>query len=307
MKLQNRLKKILKKLKIIVPYKKSLYKINIVDGIFIFHQIIWLLVRRGLRLLKRVFSRSLNIVVVVICGILFSLLVIPLGISIDKYNTWYDGLWDLRTFILTSVLIVFVNNNISEEKGRNEALQKQYFTYHSFMFDTEKYIEDLLDAAGCSYQVSSIFLTENKLELFKRELAVLPCSEFALNRHSFNHIEINLVSLNKKQINYLSNLLNYINVTDKLVFNKNSCRQWILEAINTIENENLKIKNYENHYEPDDIKNFINKCLVDYIYIIAELRRPWRWDHHRNMKIREKLLYKGKIVKGIDGSNSYWF
>lgn len=261
--------------------------------------------KKRITILKKSVFKSLNVVVVIICGIMFSSLIIPLGLSIDKYKTWYDGLWDLRTFILTSILIVFVNTNISEEKARNEALQKQYFTYHSFMFDTEKYIEDLLDAVGCSCHVSSIFLTENKLELFQRELAELPCSEFALN--NYNHIGINLVSLNKKQLNYLLNLQNYVNTTDKLEFNKDSFRKWILKAINTIENENLKIRNNESHYQPDDIKKFINESLIDYIYIIADLRRPWRWDHRRNMKIREKLFYKGKLVKGIYDSNSYWF
>lgn len=292
-----------KKLKIIVRYEKVFYRINIVDGIAILWQLVFLLVIRGSRLLKRVLLRSLNIIAVIICGILFGVLIIPLGISMEKYNTWCDGVWDLRTFILTSILIVFVNDNFSEERSRNQVLQKQYITYQFFMFDTEAYIKDLLDVFGYVCGNSSIFLTNDKRELFERELTELFCLDFVVDYD----IKEKLVCINKKQINSLSNLLGYANTTDKLECDKESLRKDILYAINEIESQNLKILNHENYYGFNNVKKFIHDSLQYHNYIIGRLRVPWRWDHDRDMNIRKRLYYKGELVKDVGSPNDYWF
>ena len=144
---------IISKVKIFVIYKKSIYKINISDGIFIIRQTLWLLRRRVLRFIKRVLLRSTNIIIVLLCAVLFSLLIVPIGLHLEKYNNWYETFWDLRIFFLTSVLIVFVTTNMNEEKKRREGLGNQYFTYSSFMSVSESYIKDLLTLINMAYQI----------------------------------------------------------------------------------------------------------------------------------------------------------
>lgn len=117
---------------IFVRYKKSIYKINIKDGIFIIRNQVWLFTRRVLRLLKRILLRSSDIFIILLCVTAFSTLIVPMGIFIEKYNNWYDVFWDMRTFFLTSIIIAFVLTNLNEEKSRRINLYKQFYMYSAY-------------------------------------------------------------------------------------------------------------------------------------------------------------------------------
>ncbi len=290
---------------ILVRYKKSWYKINLRDGIFIWKQTAWLLIRRLLRFGKRIRNRSLNIVIVLICAILFSTLIIPIGINIEKYETWYDGLWDLRTFFLTSILIVFVNTNVAEERRRNEGLHKLFSTYSSFMFDSEYYIRDLLETVGLSYR-DKIFLTQDSLYNFEEYLEEIIHYVTSFNTMDKNDIKTYMIHLHQKQLIEFKNVLHDINTIEPAEIRKDRVREWASRAVAKVESEIIKIQFSSKEYTPLEVINYIRENLINFEYSIAELRRPWRWDHERNMNIRYRLIYSGKIVSSFD-TNEYWF
>ncbi|SFD02125.1 hypothetical protein SAMN05443252_1144 [Bacillus sp. OV322] len=309
MKIINNIKEKILNTKIPVKYKQSIYKVKIPEAIYIYRQLSWLFSRRALRSIKRIVIRFKDITIVVICAFLFSSVIIPTGIALKKYTFWYEALWDMRTFFLTSILIVFVNTNISEERRRKEGLQKQFNYYLSYMFDAEQYLTKLVSLVGISSYDHKIFLTEELLNNFEKVISENPdVPEFTIPREEFikyKNLHVYLIALNKRHVSTLRDLLHSIDSSDSIqINNKESVRPWIKTGIDTIEDEILLINSLGENYKPKDISNFVLNSLTYNIYIIAELRRPWRWDYERNVQIRNKLL-NSEHVKGFN-SVEYW-
>lgn len=152
-----------------VKYQNAIYKINVKDGLFIISQQLWLFFRRFLRLSKRIVYRSTDTFIVIITAILFSSIIIPIGLFINEYEKWYDAIWDMRTFILTSVFVVLVSSNINAERERRQSLYKQFDNYSAIITSTEFYISDLFSIMGLGYE-RNIFLTDNHIDDFKDTL-----------------------------------------------------------------------------------------------------------------------------------------
>lgn len=87
------------------------------------------MLKRILRFGKRIIWYMKDIIPIIMCGIIFELIVIPIGLFLNKYKSWIDGIWDLRTFLLTSVLIAIVLKIYSSESERHKSLTKQYEIY----------------------------------------------------------------------------------------------------------------------------------------------------------------------------------
>ncbi|MBS4212854.1 hypothetical protein [Neobacillus rhizophilus] len=294
-----------------VRYKKSTYQINLRDGLYILGQMLWLLSRRILRGLNRVLFRSRNLIIVSVCAVIFSLVIIPIGLMMEKYKTWYDALWDLRTFFFTSIFIVFVTTNVNEEKRRREGLRKQFEIYSGYSFYAEWYLNRLVQLVGIPSS-EKIFLTDRDLKNFQKAVSEIhQASEFAfsgLDNKRYKSLHVYLIAIHKKQLSHLSDVLYFINSanSDSLEMHRDQARRWILSGIDIIEEEILLIENLHDNYTPQDLIRFVQNSLTHNLYIIAELRRPWRWDHQRNMEIRKKLTSNGQHIKGMYDTNQYW-
>lgn len=288
-----------------VRYKGCTYKINIKDGKFILSQQLWLITRRFLRFFKRIALRSTNTIIVIICAILFAFIIIPIGLFLDEYDNWYDAIWDMRTFLLTSVFVVLISTNINAEKERRRTLNTQFETYTMFVFRTESYIEDLLLLTGSEF-AKDIFLTERHFDDFNVDLASLKQKEY-LSQTKFEKKEIiELISLHQKYLMSVNNTLDFIYYFDNLELHKDTMRQSIEDGLSTIEKEMLILKHASESYTYGELIEYVTNSLNYQSSIIAELRRPWRWDHNRNMEIRNRLFTKGKPVTDIFDSNEYW-
>ncbi|MFC4801323.1 hypothetical protein ACFPA1_18505 [Neobacillus sp. GCM10023253] len=294
-----------------VRYKKSTYRINLRDGLYIWGQMLWLLSRRILRGLKRVLLRSRNLIIVFVCAVIFSLVIIPIGLMMEKYQTWYDALWDLRTFFFTSIFIVFVTTNVNEEKRRREGLRKQFEIYSGYSFYAEWYLNRLVQLVGIPHS-EKIFLTDSDRENFQKAVSEIhQAAEFAfdgLDNKRYKNLYVYLISLHKKQLSHLRDVFYFINSadSDSLETHRDQARRWILSGIDMIEEEILLIENLHDNYTPQDLIHFVQNSLTYNLYIIAELRRPWRWDHQRNMEIRKRLTTNGQHIKGMFDYNQYW-
>lgn len=308
LKITDTIKRKINDLKIPVRYKKSFYDINVIDGTYILGQLSWLFTRRVLRCLKRITHRSKEIIIVIICAIIFYLLMFRIGLILEKYSTWYEALWDLRTFFLTSIFIVIVNTNVNEENKRRDRLKKQFRTYKSYVFDSESYLKNLINLIGIPYS-KDIFLTDKHLEEFQKELAengqIETFTFTEIERKKYKNVYMYLISVNKKQILNLRNFLQFVEL-DISDIKKDKIYDWIVTGINQIEDEILIIENIAESYTPNELADFIKSSLTYNQYIIAELRRPWRWDHQRNMEIRQRIILKGNHIGKSFDSNEYW-
>src|SRR5699024_2248308 len=222
-----------------------------------------------------------------------------------------DVLWDMRLFLLTSFFIVLANLNINEEKKRREGLQSLFNTYTSFMYDTEDYIKEILKLINLFYQ-ENIYLTEESYEKFEKLLINSPPID---NSVYFYNIDYNkyktpylyMIFLHKRHIDSLRYVLTFLSYTKDNEINIEETARWVSQLIRVIEEEILLIENLNEDYAPKDLHEFITETLLmQNLQVIANLRRPWRWDHERNMKIRLKLKHNGEHFKGIFDTNEYW-
>ena len=136
-------------------------------------QLIWqrvlLVIRRIFRLCKRIMVHLKTYIPILICIVFFELAVIPIGISLKKYNSWIDGFWDLRLFMLTSILISMVVGVFSSEMKRHKELLDQYSTYESFKFASQNFILSLGCIADFKVEID-LFLSEEKFDDFYSQL-----------------------------------------------------------------------------------------------------------------------------------------
>ena len=116
------------------PLSKNSIELNVLR--------VYLMLKRILRFGKRIIWYMKDIIPIIMCGIIFELIVIPIGLFLNKYKSWIDGIWDLRTFLLTSVLIAIVLKIYSSESERHKSLTKQYEVYESFKYASQRF--------GCS-------------------------------------------------------------------------------------------------------------------------------------------------------------
>ncbi|MBU8919017.1 hypothetical protein BGM25_23510 [Bacillus sp. FJAT-29953] len=264
-----------------VRYKKSTYQINLRDGLYILGQMLWLLSRRILRGLNRVLFRSRNLIIISVCAVIFSLVIIPIGLMMEKYKTWYDALWDLRTFFFTSIFIVFVTTNVNEEKRRREGLRKQFEIYSGYSFYAKWYLNRLVQLVGIPSS-EKIFLTDQDVENFEKLVTeshqTAGFTFSSLDNKRYKNLYVFLIAIHKKQLSHLSDVLYFINSanSDSLEMHRDQARRWILSGIDIIEEEILLIENLHDNYTPQDLIYFVQNSLTHNLYIIAELRRPWR-------------------------------
>lgn len=294
-------------MKLLIRYKGCTYSVNFKDGMFIFKQQFFLGLRRLLRFIKRVVLRSTNLGIVLLCAILFGAVIIPVGITIEKYNYWYEGLWDMRTFLLTSVLIVFVNTNLIEEKNRRDALHNQYYTYMTFMHESERYINELLSVINLPF-TSCIFRSIEDYNDFSELLNNSDISKTIVsNDKRYKDPYIHMISVHQRHLHELRSVLSFINSSNNLEMHKREILEWLKDMIMLSEEEILILENKTLNYTSKELAEYLLLSSTNYIYIIAELRRPWRWDHEKNMRIRKVLYYHGKVIGENTDLNGYWF
>jgi len=127
-----------------IIYKRTKYTLPFKDAVFIIRQIICLFIRRCLRATKRILIHLKKSFPILVFVVLFEILIIPIGIYIKKYSSWIDGIWDLRLFFLTTILITIVGGIINKENSRHLKLIKQRSAYENFKYESDRYITSLV-------------------------------------------------------------------------------------------------------------------------------------------------------------------
>ena len=106
---------------------------------------------------------------IILCVTLFEVIIIPIGIQLEKYESWIDGFWDLRNFMLTSLMIATVIGIIDSESKRHKVLLKQYETYERFKYNSEQFVCSLCEVANFQSDMN-IFLSEKNFDMFYQKL-----------------------------------------------------------------------------------------------------------------------------------------
>lgn len=256
-------------------------------------------IKRTLRFGKRLLLHLRKYIPILTCVILFECLIVPLGIKLNKYESWIDGLWDLRVFMLTSIIISVFTRILNEELKRQKELKKQYEVYESFKYDSEKFIELLCDIIGMNVE-ENVFQTESGFIVFCKQLnCYLPLENQQIRKPIIKNCDLLYSTGNLKRLVVLTIAIKqYIHkltrINETIVQHEfegtiEHCIEQIDYIYNEVLAEMLLIEEKKDNYSDVQLLRFIDvisRCIYP---AIADIRRPWRWDIKINIKMRDIL------------------
>ena len=265
-----------------------------------------LLIIRFLRFCKRIFVYLKRYIPIFFCIILFESIIIPIGIHLGKYETWVDGIWDLRSFFFTAILISVVSGILQEETKRHKELKKQFQAYKLFVFESEQFIDRLCLLLGIEYD-GSRFLYEKQYREFLT--CVYDHIHDCAQQSSRNIVDLPVVqnphfiysTPQVKPKTYIKIIFDrYLRAID--ILNQNILQSSFIGTIDhavsqldsiyeDIQKELIQIESDSDNYTESQLLRF-TECICRCIYpAIADIRRPWRWDIEINSAM-DKLLKK---------------
>ncbi|MFR4515929.1 MAG: hypothetical protein ACLUAP_04265 [Mediterraneibacter faecis] len=252
-------------------------------------------VRRTLRFGKRLVVYLKKYIPIILCVTLFEVIIIPIGIQLEKYESWIDGFWDLRNFMLTSLMIATVIGIIDSESKRHKVLLKQYETYERLKYKSEQFVCSLCEVANFQSDMN-IFLSEKNFDMFYQKLIEymeqdLPkiqqkvISDIFLN-YSTKELSRELaIKMYFEQYSRALNNVNYALLTNEFIGPIEHAIEQIDSIHNELQMERLLIEEQKSCYTDIQLLKFVDGISRVIYPAIADLRHPWRWDIGKNNKI----------------------
>lgn len=256
----------------------------------------FLRIRRFLRFCKRIVMYLKKYIPIIICVAIFEAIVIPIGIHLEKYQSWVDGFWDLRNFMLTSIMIAIIVGISSSENKRHKELLRQYEVYENFKYASEQFVSGLCGVANIQTN-QNIFLSKNNFDIFYKKLICdiergLPAiqnstivDEFLL----YSTKELPRVVAIKIYFEQYFRALDNVNsalLTNQIVGPVEHAIEQINYIYNELQAERLLIEEQANFYTDIQLLKFLDAVSRSIYPAVADLRHPWRWDIKRNEKMR---------------------
>ena len=277
-------------------YKDSLYRV----GFFTFFKIqiykLILLLKRIKRFCKRILSYNLQLLIISLILSFLSVIFIVLGLKLQRYSSWLEGLWDFKDIFLTSIIITLIINTINKETTRHTNLLEQLSHYEDLFFISEKYIKSILEIISITYD-NHIFTTDEIHENFKNNIID---GDILKNNKLLDNLNIDI----RKYFEFISNqYINRLFITKSYLIRIQGedfsyyALDHMNDCIEEIEKTILKI----NHMKDEKVlKEIFDFCiLISNIIapIIISFRKPWRWDMKINNKIYKLLKNEGNIIE----------
>ncbi len=256
----------------------------------------WLVIRRILRNCKRLIIEITKYWYIVIAVMGISIIIILLGLYFNVYTSWRRGLWDLRTFLMSSIVIVIFNNVIKSEADRHKKLIVQHSKYTNFIYEETKFINSLLSIFGFYCNIDPL-LSSNRHNLFINSIDALKIGlSYSALTTPPNYIEIPeyytreiyIKFLCKNNIEIIKNTKKYFE--EKLLVNVSETTFLLGKCDEAIEKCN------EILYTVDILDEGVFECIMlDWItslssisfLICAVMRRPWRAE--KDYKIKREI------------------
>lgn len=280
----------------IIKYKYSKYRLNWKDALYIKYLQYRSLGGRILRLIQRICKSILEQSIVFIGAIVFLAVATPIGYQMGIYKNWYDGIWDLRGFILSSIFILVFGNVINNEKTRHKILEDQLDLYDMITDESNQFMDELCRLVGIQSNYNAFFTYSHAKKL-----------SLQIKNSKFESVVDNRQKLKCICNNYLAIIYEY----NKILMSKHFIvegRGYIgylkSDFAKKIEDFLIEIDGADND-ELDNITiRFVNE-IVEHIYFnISRIRYPWRSHFARDENIRN-LLKRGKCLTDIDQSGRW--
>lgn len=266
-----------------IKYRNGYYSISIKGKIKFEKKNIQLKIKRICRFAKRVFKNNLQILYIIVLLFIFLCITIPIGLCMQKYEDIFDGIWDFKGFIFSTIIIAFFVNTTNRENKRHRDLRKQFETYCSISISTESLVHKFIGILGYSFE-GYIFIDEDNNDFFIKQLKFIDLCEWNIG-NEFDCKEYLIDSIEEliKEIRFMEN---QAGSADFIGINLRSVNDFIADLNKDIR----KIKKMSTkNIDEDFIKKYVEHICHNAYYPIATHRRPWRWDNDIDKEIRNLL------------------
>lgn len=285
--------------------------------------VIWLILRRLARFIKRIVMQSKVLSFPFIISLFFVTIFLRLGFSLEEFKSYPEAFWEFRDFFLTAIFITITTNIFQEERLFKKNLSLQSSLYSNYIYNSTDFILSLSKIIAFEpekkqpiliyeYQLYDVFFTD--LDSFidnKKSRLTIVKEEVPIEINQTLYLTLILKKF-KTYIEYTSNsitentLIGFGNY-DKEIFNELSFFLDVKIAI--IQNAPNCYRNEEdlNRYLAVQISEVIKESSPLLFRTAATLRRPWRWDLRRTFQIKQILSDNGYYFYEIGEDNNFNF
>lgn len=265
-------------MKFTVKYEKEKYKASLIDKIKIERIKFVLILKRMVRGVRRLIPQNLLLYIwVTLFWILFGIITYHCGNIYKapcKYTIW-DMIWELKNTYFTSVVLTLLITSYNQNKGYRDKLEKQHYFYTEILSGFDRLFESFIGEEIYHYMP------------FYNDKCLSATLDYIRNNGLMKQLDEDslIESINDilKKIVLLKHIENNGGIIEK---SNNNFMKDILEAEFMLK----KIK-----AKPQSIIENLEDISGKLFYIIADMRRPWRWDIENNIKILQLLNKENDI------------
>lgn len=252
-----------------VKYKQEKYKVTLKNKVKIELIKFLLLIKRIVRRGRLLIPHNLKMyILLTICWGLYGILIYFSGkiYNFPKIYTIYDTIWELKNSYFTSIILALFIGGYTQIENYKEKMSAQHEFYTDALFCFNKLFFPILRNEVLHYSAfyNDICLKDTLNHISTRKIG--PFSEKELN----DIAEDLFIQLDKIEDARKNNRI--------VGMHKERLRDYIDQAKKMLKKYNKKMS----------IKD-ISEIAYPLYFIIADLRRPWRWDINNNIKILNYL------------------
>ena len=272
----------------------SIYKVNFYCGIRIKLLEFLLFLKRTKRRLKILKKYLKNTLVSAILLFIYLIVIYFLGKMIKNYS-FIKCVWESKELIFTTLVLAVSIPYYNYMKERQKNLKNQFYEYSSAYSDctyimctfnkmvgVDSYRNMLWDNDKNSEYYDDVLKSDKKGEIIYSKTTILELNdEIKGLEESFDKV--------KKSIEKG----NYIGVENQ-TYSYNDYVNIVIEKCKTL-TKSLNRKTSKKEL----IKEMI-EINADFHFLLADIRKPWRWDRKIDKKIDNIILENGKCISGYD-------
>lgn len=265
-------------MKFTVKYKKQKYEVSLLDKMNIEAIKFVLILKRFVRGARRLIPQNLILYMwVTLFWIAFGIITYNCGIIYKapcEYTIW-DTIWELKNSYFTSVVLTLLITSYNQNKGYRDKLEKQHFFYYEIICSFDKLFKPFIGDEILHYMpfynnkcLSSTidYIKNNGLMDGLDEDSLIESINDVLEKITLlKHLENNGGVIGKSNSNFMTDII-------------------------TTEGKLKKIKS-----NPKSIIVELDEISRDLLEIVADIRRPWRWDIENDIKILQLLNKENDI------------
>lgn len=272
----------------------SIYKVNFYWGIRIKMLEFILFLKRNKRRLKILKKYLKNTLVSAILLSIYLIIVYFLGKSIKGYS-FSECIWESKELIFTTLVLAIAIPYYDAMKNRRKKLENQLYDYFGAYSYCTYIMTSFNKLIGVDGYYNMLWDNDKNYEYYHDVLKSEKEGKIIYNKNTISELNQGIKSLEKSFDKIVKSIKNgsYIGVENQ-TYSYNDFVNIVLEKCKTL-TKSLNGATYK--------KALMKKMIeinADFHGLLADIRRPWRWDRKIDKKIDNIILKNAKCITSYD-------